>query len=749
MAHHAGFAGTISVRESLAQKILHIYYGSGEFDAALVDDEGVKLTAIKNPVTKENLPDRYMMYNLFMAEPLLDFADRDDNRLSAHIRLNGTLVFTSASLPTLECKVQIDFDVAGLVETFDTDSSLQFGLNLSTALVENFICSRYSGPDPKPIYLFDLDVNLQAMITLAIWAMDTSMWRFTPPGFDELRSLDLVTAPFVTVRSFGEVATLGVDVTGLTTGLGSGLINMLDTSLEKGYTSTYTESIHTGDDDFGHPEYETGWTNTKKRPNGSHICNLSISINNVVLTQLYNGVFRQMIFDEFEQEKQEAIDKAHAKAEKDGTEYKEPQIAKTDLEELDVSLGNNYLDVSGTASYTGIEVTFSMKFRFVRTSVDGSTSFVCSHQDFQGMRAEVYDVKVDVPWWITVIQVLLGSIGIALAPFTYLFSALFAMMFVVILGSIVGSFLSSAGSKMKFKIAKQLSKENGKINFKLPDTESPELTLEPDDVVVSIQGADFWFWIYDHFSTGAQLKLKKYPGFSAWPVKDRNSIIVKLKMPAGYYHPDDTAVKIRWQVFAGSTAHKIFESDQTIVPTGVYKLLSNRKQVEIDHASAALDAYESFIIRCRVYRPWGVATQEIWSGEMKVTITDRLHRDKPYVRWDRVVYFMNYSAKVGEPGRTALGWAEERRKLAIHKTDPDERCRFADMYTPKLSKDDLDYIDTLPYAESEYKQHAHELCAYCFFGGPHRSGQSLQSEKKPVETHPPKNIIRKKFKKKI
>ena len=59
----------------------------------------------------------------------------------------------------------------------------------------------------------------------------------------------------------------------------------------------------------------------------------------VVLTQLYNGVFRQMIFDEFEQEKQEAIDKAHAKAEKDGTEYKEPQIAKTDLEELDVSLG--------------------------------------------------------------------------------------------------------------------------------------------------------------------------------------------------------------------------------------------------------------------------------------------------------------------------------------------------------------------------------------------------------------------------
>ena len=125
----------------------------------------------------------------------------------------------------------------------------------------------------------------------------------------------------------------------------------------------------------------------------------------------------------------------------------------------------------------------------------------------------------------------------------------------------------------------------------------------------------------------------------------------------------------------------------------------------------------------------GEATQEIWSGEMKVTITDRLHRDKPYVRWDRVVYFMNYSAKVGEPGRTALGWAEERQKLAIHKTDPDERCRFADMYTPKLSKDDLNHIDTLPYAESEYKQHAHEFVPTAFLVGPTGPGNLCNRRK--------------------
>jgi hypothetical protein len=113
----------------------------------------------------------------------------------------------------------------------------------------------------------------------------------------------------------------------------------------------------------------------------------------------------------------------------------------------------------------------------------------------------------------------------------------------------------------------------------------------------------------------------------------------------------------------------------------------------------------------------GVATQEIWSGEFVITIADRLHRDKPYVRWNRVVYYKNYSAKIGEPGRTPLGWAQEYRQLAIHKTDPDECCWFADMYTPKLTKDELIYIDVLPYPESEYIQHTHELCTYCFFGG--------------------------------
>ena len=28
--------------------------------------------------------------------------------------------------------------------------------------------------------------------------------------------------------------------------------------------------------------------------------------------------------------------------------------------------------------------------------------------------------------------------------------------------------------------------------------------------------------------------------------------------------------------------------------------------------------------------------------------------------------------------RQALGWVNEKRKSQIHKTDPDERCRYAD-----------------------------------------------------------------------
>jgi hypothetical protein len=298
-------------------------------------------------------------------------------------------------------------------------------------------------------------------------------------------------------------------------------------------------------------------------------------------------------------------------------------------------------------------------------------------------------------------------------------SAFYSMMIIVILGSVVSGLLGSAGNKMKLNIAKQLSGNNGRFKFTLPDTDAPEFTLEPDDIVVNYNGIDSWFWILDESSKSAKLKLDKYQNSTSWPVMDRNPIIVSLDMPSGYYHPDDTAVRIRWQVFAENTSHKIIDKDVKIKTILLNDDINNNpKKIIIDHAKDEWEVYEKYIVKCRVYRPWGVATQEIWSGEFTVKIEDRLHRHKPYVRWNRLVFYKNYSAKINDPSRQPLGWAQEYREYAIHKTDPDERCRFADRYTHELSKDELIYMDFLPFPEAEIKSHLKEICEYCFFGGP-------------------------------
>lgn len=744
MSLHSDFAGVLSVRLSLAQKILHTYYCDDDFNANLAGDP-VKLPDRKNPETNEDLPNRYIAFDLFMAEPLLSFAERSDGRIGLHIRMNGKLFFSSTTIESIENTVQMDFDIFPSIETFDTGTSLQFGVNTAGAPVENFICNRLSGADPEPTYFYNLEENLASSITLAIWTMDTSKWRFTPPGFDELRSIGLITSQLTQVRTFGEVATIGVDITGLTEGNAEGLDDLLNANVERGFKSTYSESIHTADDEFGEPIYETAWTKVKKRTNGSHQSNIAFSINRIVMNELYEEIFRQMIFDEFEQEKQDAIDRAIATAEEEGEEYSEPQIAKVDLIDLNMDLANDHIYISGEADYDGINITFSLKMRFVRTLVDGSTAFVNSHQDLCGLRPEIYDIEIDTPWWITFIQVLVGIAGVALAPFTFVMSAYFSIMIIVILGSVVSGFLGAAGNRMKLAIARQLSSNHGRFKFILPDTEAPEFTLEPDDIVVNHGGIDTWLWILDKSSSGAKLKMDKYENYTTWPVKDRNEIIVSADIPKGYYHPDDNAVRIRWRVYAETNSNKIIEKDVKI-KKGLYSIGSPKKII-IDHAKQEWDAYESFIVKCRIYRPWGVATQEIWKGELTIKIEDRLHRDKPYVRWERKVFYKNYSAKLNDPDRTGLGWAEEWRKYAIHKTDPDERCRFADGYTKKLTKDELIYLDELPFSEKDIKKNLNQICEYCFFGGPDKVNPKPPKKKKH-KTSGNKFDFKKHFKKK-
>lgn len=737
MALHANFAGTFCISESLAQEILHIYYTDGEFPARVADPNGIQLPGGIDPETNQPLPDRFMAFDLFMAEPLIIFEPRPDDRIALHLRLNGTLTFSSPALPTIVNDVQIDFDIAGSVAIFNTDEGIQLGLDLSQAIVTNFNTQIYGGPDPEPVYKVDVNTVLNVGVTIAVRTMDTSALRFSPPFMDELQRLNLIPSPNIEVQFFQGALTVGIDVVGLTSGDPDQLVDMIHSSTVKGYHSTYSQSIPGGTGQYGDPIYNTGWTPVQQKNPGAHPEGFAVSLNASILNALFVGTFRQMILDAFEEEKAEAIEKAQQEAIEKNEPFDEPSIAKLSIQTLNLNLQQGHVLVSGDVKYESVTAGFDMKMRLVSTSVDGSTEFVHGNQDLVGIRPEIYDININVPWWVTFIQVMVGVIGVALAYFTAFTSAIVAMFAIAISGGVIASELKNGSNKANKNIAKLLGGQNGVFVFNLPGTDGPEFRLRTNDIVIGPSGFTSWFTMNRTSKQTTRLRVRKYPGSNSWPVHDRNPMVVELAHLNNFYHPNDRRVRIRWKVFGVSKRNLLFESDKLLnaVITD-FNFLFNPRQVIIDHAKDEWDAYESFLVTCRVYRPWGVMTQELWSGSLLVPIEDRLHRHKPYVKWTRNVFYKGYTAKVGMPNRKPLGWVEDRRKWVIHKTDPDERCRFADQYTPKLGKDDLDYLDVLPFPETEADMLANidKLCAYCFYGGPDKSGQSPPPENKWTET---------------
>jgi hypothetical protein len=72
MANHAGFGGVLTISTTFAQQILHAYYSSDNVTPILQSESPLKLLA-KTDNNNIPLPDRYLSYDLFMAEPILDF----------------------------------------------------------------------------------------------------------------------------------------------------------------------------------------------------------------------------------------------------------------------------------------------------------------------------------------------------------------------------------------------------------------------------------------------------------------------------------------------------------------------------------------------------------------------------------------------------------------------------------------------------------------------------------------------------
>ncbi len=740
MAHHANYAAVIGIKQSLAQSILHIYYTDGEFPAKL---EGKRKLPDKNDGNGNPLPKRYLAYDLFLAEPILNFEVRNDDRISVHLRLVGNIELTSSQITTMTLDVQMDLKVSGVLEIFDADTSIQIGVSMLKNSLEDFKVKRLKGIDPSSAYGIDMEEDFRTPIGAAVTFMDTTGWRISPPQLDDIRAAGFVPVGFPDVQQFGSSVSVGIDIEGLTNGTKSGLIDLFNTPLDKGFYRVLSESGSSYDDEYGGQYTEAAWSKIKRKAKGKHGTTLAASMSNTIIQSLFNKKYSKEILARFEEVKQEKIDKAKKKAKDENKEYKKPKIAKVTINELKLQLLDDFVRGHGEATYdwgNGITVDFDIRFRFLNTYVDGSTNFVYNNYQVVGLKIEIHSVEIDEPWWVDFITVMTG-VGFGLAPGSIILSG----FLLAILKAVVGNKQQLGEAKIEKGLIKRIGEFGGKLKFKLPRTDGPTFNISIEDFVVDTNGFDMWVSMSDAKKTGAKLQVKKYAPFTRWPVKDRSEIEVVLINKYNFSHPSDSHVRIRWSVYAGDKCILIEERDTRLKKPKLGQSI-NPRMISIAHASEELEAYEYYLVRCRVYRPFGTSTAELYKGEIKVTVDDRLKRHKPYVQWSRGVYFKGYTHKVGHPKREPMGWMREMRHFAIHKTDPDERCMFADMYTIKLNKHKLIYLDQLPFPESEIKNNLDKICEHCFFGGPDKVDTDPQLEAKPKRKFKLERLRKRKFK---
>jgi hypothetical protein len=701
MALHAGFAAALSTTQEAVQSFIHAAYVNNLIPAIQKGKSGHGADTIT--------------FDLVLGEPQITIEDGSGANATAHIELMGSLTFSGPGKPTLSCVVHIAADVSmPVIMKMDKKAGkIQFGLDATQVNVPigNVLSKRVSGDDPNPLYGVDPNQPSTAWVAiLSAVSNNVETFLITPPQLPQFVELGYDVS--LKVKNSLHSVNLGIDVAGLTTGNVDNLVDLNRVSTAKGWKKTLYQAVHTSDDEYGAPLYDQQWSATTKRPAGPHNTELAVSLNGVVLADVYLHLGRHAVFAAFEQSKYQGIlSRLQAlTGKKADTTYEPGSDSLTCIDELDVTLGDGYLQINGVASnYSALAVhaSFELKLRFVEASLDGDTQFILSYQSAEGLTAEVFGVHVDQPGWVTAIEVVIGVVGVLLAPFTYGVSFIVMVFLEIVASALVGNLLSGAEQQGGSGVLDAVSGFKGVASFALPGTTTPTLTISPNDIVTTSNALNGWFDLAVA-DTGASLTIKGTSG-DTWPATNIAPIVVVFDPGDALYNPHDPKVRIKWRIYANQVGILIYDSDVEIASS------PDPKQVPIDHASNALLQYTKFIVQCRVYRPWDSWTQELFYKELVVKISDRLDRTHPYVHWNHVVHYQGYSAKEGEPDRQALGWQTVERKSHLHYTDPKKRCRFADGFSAGI---ELSYLDELPFPIGLADQHRNLVCPYCFFGGP-------------------------------
>jgi hypothetical protein len=181
-------------------------------------------------------------------------------------------------------------------------------------------------------------------------------------------------------------------------------------------------------------------------------------------------------------------------------------------------------------------------------------------------------------------------------------------------------------------------------------------------------------------------------------------------------HPEDPNLHIRWRVR---------NMDNNTIMYNFDELYQDMSELEFTEFYNAIE----LLVSCRIYRTLGQDITDFLNVNVKAALIDRLDRTHPYIRWHHYAYTPDITVE-SDGSRTQLGGHIKYRTSRIHRTDFPGRCWMAAQYSlhtpsgfrpPPKKKSRIEYLDSLPFPVADLQVHRHELCDYCFFGGPNNT----------------------------
>lgn len=340
---------------------------------------------------------------------------------------------------------------------------------------------------------------------------------------------------------------------------------------------------------------------------------------------------------------------------------------------------------------------------------DGEASFSASARPMLGpdrLYLDLFDVDVDIPLWLQVLGFLAGAIGLGAVcpPAALAWPAFFP---------IAAALLDDFAEQLAEGTAERAARASRIFRFTLPGTSSPPCTLRLDAVALGAGGIE----AKASFSADLARTDTKIEAPFRVPVADTSPILARLVVGAGLVHPADPSVRVRWEAIARPSGALVATHDRKL-------LAADAKTFSVPRTGQNSNIRD-FQIRCRVYRPVGSAQEDLFKTEQPVYVLDRLDPAMgPFVRWSHWVYIPE-TTSTAKPTAAYLGHRSKQRASKIHRTQTPGRCQMADRYSThvepsskKYQRTPLQYLQALPFPIEQITEHRHELCDYCFFGGP-------------------------------